>query len=958
MKVKDKTTEQLMAELERACQRIAQLEASKTEREQEEAPGESEQVNGDLIELSSDMIFTVDIKGDFLFTNKAFMKHLGYSPEEIKEINGFELVHPEDSEAVREQFSRLVEHKTQETMEYRYRTKHGFYINILNDASPILDSQGNMVAALGIARDTTERKRMEEELTKHRQHLETLVEQRTAELQMANEQLQLELAERKQAEQALRQSEERYRALFDRSLDCVYVHDFEGNFIDANQVALNLLGYDKEEILSLNFASLLSEDQIPQAFDMLQELKETGSQQELTEYMLERKNGEYVCVETKASVIYHGGKPYAIQGVARDITERKQAEEALRQSEERYRTVLDEMEDSYFEVDLSGHITFANEATCRNLRLSRQELMGASYKTFSAEKSIDDVYKAFNEAYRTGKPVKSFSWEIVRGDRSTGFAETTVLPLHNQDGQIIGFRGIGRDITERKQAEEALRQSEERYRTILEGVEDGYFEVDIAGNITFFNEALCRIFGYAAEESMGVSSRTYSVGEDAKRVYQAFNEVYRTGKPMQGFSWEIVRKDGSKRSLETSASPVRNSDGDIIGFRGVSRDITQRRQAEEERRQLEQKAQMASRLATVGEMASGIAHEINNPLTGVIGYAQLLMGRDIPGDIKNDVKLIHDGAQRVAGVVKRLLTFARQHKPQRDYVSINELIETTLAFRTYELETNNIKVSTYFAPELRATIADGAQLQQVFLNLIVNAETEMKLAHGKGKLSIRTEAIDNTIRISFKDNGPGIARENMARLFDPFFTTREVGQGTGLGLSVCHGIIAEHNGQIYAESKRGQGATFIVELPIVTRPRQLGLAEPEVEESQEAAKARILVVDDEPVIRDFLSHVLTDEGHEVETVDNADDALEKVETERYSLILLDIKMPGMSGIELYNHFKKTAQSLARRVVFITGDVMGADTTAFLSRTKALRIDKPFDAEQLKKEINRILAEGA
>ena len=356
-------------------------------------------------------------------------------------------------------------------------------------------------------------------------------------------------------------------------------------------------------------------------------------------------------------------------------------------------------------------------------------------------------------------------------------------------------------------------------------------------------------------------------------------------------------------------------------------------------------------------MASGIAHEINNPLTGVIGYAQLLMGRDIPGDIKNDVKAIHDGAQRVAGIVKRLLTFARQQKPQRDYVSINELIETTLAFRTYELETNNIKVSTYFAPELPATIADGAQLQQVFLNLIVNAETEMKLAHGKGKLSIRTEAIDNTVRISFKDNGPGIAKENMARLFDPFFTAREVGQGTGLGLSVCHGIIAEHNGQIYVESKRGQGATFIVELPIVTRPQQLGLAEPEVEESQKAAKAKILVVDDEPVIRAFLSWVLSDEGHEVDTVDNADDALEKVETERYSLILLDIKMPGMSGIELYNHFKKRAQSLARRVVFITGDVMEADTTAFLSRTKAPCIDKPFDAEQLKKEINRMLREG-
>ena len=269
-----------------------------------------------------------------------------------------------------------------------------------------------------------------------------------------------------------------------------------------------------------------------------------------------------------------------------------------------------------------------------------------------------------------------------------------------------------------------------------------------------------------------------------------------------------------------------------------------------------------------------------------------------------------------------------------------------------------IKVITHLDPELPATIADGGQLQQVFLNLIVNAETEMDLAHGKGRLSIKTEKIDDTIRISFKDDGAGISKENMDKIFNPFFTTREVGQGTGLGLSMCHGIIAEHNGRIYAESKSGKGATFVVELPIVTRPEQLELAEPEVEEAEEAAKAKILVVDDEPTVLSLVSRVLTDEGHEVETIDNADDALEMIESKRYHLILLDIQMPGMSGTELYKRIHKIAPSLARRIVFITGDVIGARTTAFLSRTKAHYIMKPFDAEQLKREVNRILTEGA
>jgi len=311
----------------------------------------------------------------------------------------------------------------------------------------------------------------------------------------------------------------------------------------------------------------------------------------------------------------------------------------------------------------------------------------------------------------------------------------------------------------------------------------------------------------------------------------------------------------------------------------------------------------------------------------------------------------------VANVIQRLLAFARQSKPQRTYVHINEVVATTLDLRGYHLETSNIKVAAQLAPDLPVTIADAGQLQQVFLNLIVNAETEMKLARGSGRLTVKTEQADNIIRISFEDDGPGIAKENLGRIFDPFFTTRQVGQGTGLGLSVCYGIVSEHGGRIYAESKPGRGATFIVELPIITEDKQLEFAEPAVQEQQKVTGAKILVVDDEPVVREFISKVLTDEGHQVETVDNGEDALKMVKSKRYRIILLDIKMPGMSGIELYKRFQKIAPSLARRVVFVTGDIMGARTTAFLSKAKSPYITKPFDAKQLKIAINRIFAEG-
>jgi PAS domain S-box-containing protein len=545
----------------------------------------------------------------------------------------------------------------------------------------------------------------------------------------------------------------------------------------------------------------------------------------------------------------------------------------------------------------------------------------------------------------------------IRKDGTRIFVEDSIFPLRSATGEIVGFKGISRDVTERKRAEEALRQSEEKYRTILEEMDEGYYEVDVAGSYTFLNDVVCAMLGYTRKELMGMNYRIYTPEEDIRSVYKVYNEVYRTGKPRRWYPMVNIGKDGTRIFVENSILPIRNPEGEINGFRGISRDVTERKRMEEERLQMEQKAQLASRLASVGEMASGIAHEINNPLTGVIGYAQLLLQEDLPENIRKDLETINDGAQRVANVIQRLLAFARQSKPQRTYVHINEVVATTLDLRGYHLETSNIKVAAQLAPDLPVTIADAGQLQQVFLNLIVNAETEMKLARGSGKLSVKTQQTDNIIRISFKDDGPGIVEENLERIFDPFFTTRQVGQGTGLGLSVCYGIVSEHGGRIYAESKPGRGATFIVELPIITEDKQLEFAEPAVQEQQKVTGAKILVVDDEPVVREFISKVLTDEGHQVETVDNGEDALKMVKSKRYRIILLDIKMPGMSGIELYKRFQKIAPSLARRVVFVTGDIMGARTTAFLSKAKSPYITKPFDAKQLKIAINRIFAEG-
>jgi len=503
---------------------------------------------------------------------------------------------------------------------------------------------------------------------------------------------------------------------------------------------------------------------------------------------------------------------------------------------------------------------------------------------------------------------------------------------------------------EHKKAEQEL----ELRAQLLDNVQDAVNLSDFDGNMVYVNETACTSLGYSREELLKMNFAGLDTAGYAHALKWRNQEL--TKKKHTIFETANIRKDGSVIPVEVHSQLIEVGGKKLV--LSIDRDITERKRLEAERKEMEQKAQLASRLASVGEMASGITHEINNPLVGVIGFAQLLMEReDLPDDVREELKVIHDGGQRVASIVKGLLSFARQSKPERTYVDINQIIEISLKLRVYEMQTTNIEVITQLDPELLWTMADAGQLHQVFLNIIINAERELSLAHGKGNLQVKTETIDNTIRISFKDDGPGIAKENLDRIFDPFFTTREAGQGTGLGLSICHGIIAEHNGRIYAESEPGRGATFIVELPVISEEKQLEMAEPAEGEPEKVTEARILVVDDEPTNLQYLSELLAEEGHEVETVDNGGDALKKIEEGGYALILADIKMPGMSGMELYKRVKKAFPSLAGKVVFITGDVMGEDTMKFLSSTKAPYITKPFDNKKLKATINRVLSKG-
>ncbi len=406
------------------------------------------------------------------------------------------------------------------------------------------------------------------------------------------------------------------------------------------------------------------------------------------------------------------------------------------------------------------------------------------------------------------------------------------------------------------------------------------------------------------------------------------------------------------REYEIASAPLVEPGGQLSSV-FVMRDITERKQEQAEREQLEARARLASHLASIGEMASGIAHEINNPLTAVIGYSQLLNEEALPEEAREAVRQVRQGATRVAGIVQRLLTFARQRKPQRAAVDMNEVIRSTLALREYAMRTGNIYVTTRLDPSLPRTVADGQQMQQVLLNLIVNAEWAMSSAHGKGVLRIVSEKHGENIHVLVQDDGPGVPREIQDRIFDPFFTTREIGQGTGLGLSICHGIVSEHSGRIWVVSDGAQGSEFHLTIPIVA-PDSPPVEAAAMRQEPAGSHTRMLVVDDEPSIRELLKAILEPMGHRVDDAADGRSAIERVKANRYGVILLDVRMPDMSGLEVFQQLKEIAGSITSRVVFMTGDLMAEETRALLEETGAPALAKPFESKDLMLAVERVL----
>jgi len=716
-----------------------------------------------LVDQSLDGIVVLDVDAGVVEANQRFAEMLGYTPEEVHELHTWDW----DKNYTREQILELGRNVDEQGihLETKQTRKDGSVIDVDISISGIMYRGRKLIFC--IQRDVTERNR---------------------------------------AEEALREAEEEKSAFLEEAPVGIIHADLKGNITYVNKRFESETGYSREEIigksgLQLDWFPASTMKYLPKR--MAARLR--GSPAKHWETKFKCKDGRWIWIELEGKILRKLGVPVGFQIIAGNVTERKQAEEALRQSEERYRTILEEMEDAYFEVDLGGHFTFVNNSVCRDLGYSREELMGMSYKKFTVEEDIESVFRIFSEVYQSGVPNKGFPWKTVRKDGVCGFAETSVSTLRNDKDEIIGFRGIGRDITERRRVEEALRLAAEEWRETFDSITDAISIHDRDHKILRANKAFADIFHVNPSQFLG--KHCYKLHKEEKPISGCpHKQTLATGKPAVT---EFYESNLGKYLLETT-SPIFDKTGEVIGIVHITRDITEQKQQNE-------RLIMTDRLASIGELASGAAHELNNPLASIIGFSQLLMEKEAPDDIREDLKIINNEAQRAAIVTNNLLAFARKHAPMKQPNQINNIIEDVLELRAREHKVNHIDVESHLAPNLPEILVDYFQMQQVFMNIIINAEYFITKAHNGGTLTIATQKENSIVRISIADDGPGISPENLGRIFDPFFTTKEAGSGTGLGLSICHGIVNEHGGQIYVRSQLGKGATILIELPIKNR---------------------------------------------------------------------------------------------------------------------------------------------
>jgi PAS domain S-box-containing protein len=743
LKDKDKTKKQLVNELVKLQQRIRKSETSETKRKQrEQIFKESEEKYRLLVETSADMIFTVDLKGNFLFVNKAFKKNLGYAVEEIKKINGFSLVHPKDLASVRKQFALILEGKNASSMEYRYKKKDGSYIHILNNASPIFDSEGNVVAAFGVARDINQRKKMEEELQKAHDKLERRVKERTAKLLTSNKKLKKEIEERRRIEKELRESEEKYRAIFESFHDVCYRTDREGRITIISPSVQTHAGYDPKEVIGhpvTDFYLYPSDRKI-----FLQKLKESGVINDY-ELKLKAKDGRVIDTSVSSRILFgKDGVPVGVEGVLRDITERKQAEEELKTSEERLKILFEFAPDAYYLNDLKGNFIDGNIAAEKITGYPRNELIG---KNFFKSKILPlaQIRKAASLLAQNARGQATGPDEFIlnRKDGTQVPVEIRTFPVKIKGETLV--LGIARDITERMKAEEVLRESEEKFRNVAEQSPNMIF-INRKGRVVYANKKCEELMGYKKKKFYSPDFDFFRlIAPDSRDLVKASFSKHMKGKEISPYEYVLINKEGQRMEAIITTKLV-SYEGDRA-ILGIITDITERKQAEE---------QIKASLIEKEVLLKEVHHRVKNNMQ-IISSLLNLQSRHIKEE--QALKIFKNSQNRV----KSMSLIHERLYQSKDLARIN-FAEYARGlgihlFNSYGISSKTIKFHTNIKNvflDINTAIPCGLIINELVSNSLKHAFPDGK----KGEIKIAMHPLNgNEIELIVSDNGIGIPKE-------------------------------------------------------------------------------------------------------------------------------------------------------------------------------------------------------
>jgi two-component system cell cycle sensor histidine kinase/response regulator CckA len=797
----------------------------------------------------------------------------------------------------------------------------------------------------------------ERKFNKLQAELEDHVEERTVDLTSTNEQLRREIGERKRAEEELRESEEKYRTILESIEDGYFEVDLAGNFTLVNDSLCRIAGYPREELLGMNNRDYTSAETAKEMYQIFNITYRTGEPARMVDYEIFRKDGSPRILEMSASLMKDStGEPIGFRGVVRDVTERKRGEEALRESEERYRSLFQNNHAVMLLIDPeTADIVDANPAACSFYGWGHEEL---TRKKISAINTLteEQVFQEIERAESEQNQHFFFRHRLARGEIID--VEVFSGPITLNGKKLL--YSIVHDITERKQAIEALRDSEEKYRTALEANPDPVVVYDIEGKVVYFNPAFTRVFGWSLGERLGKKMDLFVAEENWPETKMMIQRVL-AGESFSGIESRRYTKAGKIIPVSISGAVLRDMDGNPVGSVINLRDIS-------EQKKLESQLQHAQKMEAVGTLAGGIAHDFNNLLQAIQGYTELLLMRKNEGEPGfRELREVIRASKRGAELTKQLLTFSRKVESKKNPLNLNQevgelrqLLERTLP-KMIEVEFN-------LDPDLRTINADSAQLKQVLMNLAVNAKDAMPEG---GKLVVETQNITldqefckryaevkpgDYVLLSMADTGHGMEKETLEHIFDPFYTTKEVGKGTGLGLAIVYGIVKNHEGYVMCHSRPGSGASFTIYLPA----SEAATEHEEVVESLEAkplavgGDETILLVDDEEFIRELGVDVLGQAGYTVLTARNGEQALEvyRREQAQIDLIILDLIMPGMGGSKCLEELLKIGSKT--RVLIASGYSPDASTKGALETGAAGFINKPYDTKQLLELVRKIL----